>query len=52
MPDEELFELDVPVVEQQRNRGHGQVQRLHGRLKINEAVAPRNFEEAIAQGIG
>ncbi len=49
MPDEELLVLDVTVIEHRRNGGQREVHLMLGLLEVKQAVAPRNFEETIAQ---
>ena len=49
MPDEELLQLDVAVIQQHRHGRDGEVQRLERGLEIDEPVAPRDFEQPVAQ---
>src|SRR6185503_20056558 len=49
MPDEELLQFDVAIIQEQRHGGHGEVERLERRLEIDEPVAPGDFEQTVAQ---
>src|SRR5688572_20401676 len=49
VPDAELLQLDIPVVQHERHRGLGKIQSLKCRLEVEEPIAPRDLEEAVAQ---
>src|SRR5688572_5210086 len=49
MPDEQLLEADVSVVEEQRDGRYGEIQGVESRLEIDEPIAPGNLEKPVSQ---
>ena len=49
MPDEELLQLDVAIIQQERHRSHGEIEGLERGPEIDEPVAPGDFEQAVAE---
>ena len=49
VPEEQLRDLDVAVIQQQRHRRQREVERLQRGLEMNQAIAARNFKQPVAQ---
>ena len=49
MPDEELLQFDVPVIQEEWHGGHRKVECLKRGLEIDKPVAARNFKEPVPE---
>ena len=49
MPDEELLQLDVSIIQEERHRSHREIEGLERGPEIDEPVAPGDFEQAVPE---